>query len=307
MSYVGGIDLGGTKIEAQLFNENWDVVDVHRIPTPQSGYEEFLDGIEAQIQWLQDKSSTSDISVGIGIPGLIDAATGLAFTANIPASQKPLPADVALRVGRPIHIVNDVRAFVASEAVLGAGKGLNSVVGLILGTGVAGGWVIGGSPATTRNGLGGEVGHCPIPYPVMIRHRLPSITCGCGREACYETFLAGPGLERLSDIILGEKRSPKDIATGLKSGDADAERVFSVWLDIAASLIDLVMMTYDPDCIVLGGGLSHLPDLTSRLATETVPNLLPGVTLPPICLAQGGDSSGARGAAWLATREGAGS
>ena len=300
MSFVGGIDLGGTKIEARLFDQDWHVLQTRRILTPTDDYSNLLDGLADQIAWLRAEASAPLLPIGVGAPGLVNPTTGLALTANLPASGRPLPKDLAARVGQSIPFINDCRAFALSEAVFGAGKDDRAVAGLVIGTGVAGGMVVDKLPLPTLNGMGGEIGHVPIPYPVMKRLDLPERVCGCGRTACFETVLAGPGLSALAVHMTGAQLTGEGFAKLIRSGDRDARAIYATWLDVATALIDMIMMTYDPDRIVLGGGLSLLPDLTDELSKRTKAQALPGTIVPALSLAEGGDSSGARGAAWFA-------
>ena len=131
-----GIDLGGTKIATQIFGGHWNVVDQQRVKTPKS-YDDLVTAIAQQVAWADAK--TGDRSpVGIGAAGLVNPQTGLALTANLPATGLPLPADINAAVGRHVEYVNDCRALALSEAVFGAGRDHHTVMSLILGTGVGG-------------------------------------------------------------------------------------------------------------------------------------------------------------------------
>ena len=134
---AAGIDLGGTKIEAQLFDAGWQRVTARRIATP-ADYPTLVGAVADQIAWAEAQGGAG-IAVGIAAAGLVNPATGLALTANLPASGKPFPADIAAAAGRPVTYVNDCRAQALSEARFGAGRGFATVLGLNLGTGLAGG------------------------------------------------------------------------------------------------------------------------------------------------------------------------
>jgi len=302
VTHVGGIDLGGTKIEARLFDDRWAVLATRRLATPTDDYDDLVTALHEQIRWLQAEAGDPELPVGVGAPGLINPATGIAFTANLPATGRTLSADLSARSGKSVPFLNDCRAFALSEAALGAGRDHATVAGLVLGTGVAGGLVVNGALAPTQNGQGGELGHCAISHQIVERLGLPIRGCGCGRIGCYETLLSGPGLQHLAQHVTGNEISPEDLAARVLARDTDAELVYQHWLQLAAELVDLMMMTYDPNCIVLGGGLSHLPNLCARLVAQTAKIALPGTAVPQICLAEGGDSSGARGAALFAKR-----
>ena len=282
---AGGIDVGGTKIEASLFDANWQAVETRRVDTPQS-YSALVAAVAAQAAWL------GGVPVGIGLPGRHDGATGLAFTANLPASGKPLRGDILRAVGRDASFGNDCDLFALSEARLGAGQGYGAMFGLILGTGIGGGFCLNGRLVETRGGAMGEVGHLPIPASLG----LPLLPCGCGRRGCFETLASGPGMGRLGEHLDGRGRNPREIA-------AEGGTVFAAWLEIVAALVASLQCTLDPDAIVLGGGLSNIDGLAGRLS-GAVPSVLLKATAPPTILkAKYGDSSGTRGAALLAMQE----
>lgn len=295
MGLAGGIDLGGTKIDAQLFDpdEGWTRVRNHEVPTPRNDYDTLVSALAQQVRWLTDQGAAC---VGVGAPGLI-AASGLAVTANLPATGRPLPADLNDATGHEVPFLNDCRAFTLSEAVLGAGRGAGTVLGCIIGTGLAGGIARNGVLIDGPNGQAGEFGHAPLPHGPMHRHKLPSLTCGCGRIGCYETLCAGPGLSRLAEILTGDASRPEDLAAHARAGDIRALKVMDVWSELVGEMLISLTLTLDPDVIVLGGGLSKMPELPQRLSAALAPRLLSGTTAPRILAAQGGDRSGARGAA----------
>ncbi|MEM8787877.1 MAG: ROK family protein [Pseudomonadota bacterium] len=294
MALIGGIDLGGTKIEARLFDTGpWTAQQTQEIATPRGRYDALLAALAAQVDWLATRGAAG---VGVGSPGLIDAS-GRMLTANLPASGRTLPADLRARAAVPVSFLNDCRAFTLSEARLGAGRGADCVLGLILGTGVAGGVALGGAPVLGRNGAAGEFGHTPLPHGPVAAHDLPVLPCGCGLTGCYETLCSGPGLSRLARHLTGKTAAPEDLAT---AGDETAERVLAVWAELLGHLLAGLVHTLDPDIVVLGGGLSKIEGLIPRLRAATAPHLLAGVALPAFALAEGGDRSGARGAALFA-------
>ena len=303
MALTGGIDLGGTKIEARLFDKHWAIVESRRVPTPTDSYEELLAVLVDQVRWLDDVAGSEDLPVGVGIPGLIDQTTGHMLTANLPATGKSLPLDLMRNVGKAVTIINDCRAFTLSEAVLGAGRGHAAVLGMIIGTGVAGGYAVNGALVPNLNGMAGEFGHSPIPAQLVADHGFPLLPCKCGRIGCFESLIAGPGLTQLARNMTGRTVSVADIAAASEKGDSDLSSVYDAWTATVAELIKTLMMALDPQCIVLGGGLSKIPNVCAHLANAARPGLLAGTKLPHICLAEGGDSSGTRGAALAARLE----
>jgi len=292
---AAGIDLGGTKIEAQVFDSGWNRVDSHRIPTP-TIYPELVQALVDQIRWVESKTHTG-IPIGIAAAGLINPQTGLALTANLPATGRPFPADIAAAAGRPITYVNDCRAQALSEATFGAAKGFRTAIALNLGTGLAGGIVKDGHLLTGPTGLGGEFGHFSLSAHVISEHNLPILRCGCGRWGCTETLIAGPGLSRLHHHLTGLTMSPEQITQDRST------KTWAIWCQLTAEVIFTLCLTVDPDVIVLAGGLSRvnglIPDLTAALTHAQ----LSGYGPPLLRLAEGGDTTGARGAAYAAAKE----
>jgi predicted NBD/HSP70 family sugar kinase len=296
---AAGIDLGGTKIEAQVFGSDWQVQDRRRVETPRT-YPALVSTLAEIIAWIDAKAP--HLPIGVSAAGLINGATGLALTANLPATGKPFPADLQRVTQRRIRFVNDCRALTLSEAVFGAARGQSPAIGLILGTGLGGGVAIEGRLVEGPSGTGGEFGHFPLSAVPVVRYGLPLLPCGCGRAGCTETLLAGPGLTRLHHHFTGQTLDPPHIAAGRKS-DPLIAKSWGVWLELLTDLLITLTMTIDPACIVLGGGLSQIAGLLDDLRPQLSAAQLASFSVPDLKLADGGDASGARGAAWAAFKE----
>jgi predicted NBD/HSP70 family sugar kinase len=166
-----------------------------------------------------------------------------------------------------------------------------------LGTGVGGGVVIDRQVLLGRNRIAGEWGHNALPSPRP--EDLPQPPCYCGKSGCIETYLSGAGLARDFEQRTGRRVDAEEIARAAVAGNVHAKQALGIYADRLARGLASVVNLIDPDCIVLGGGLSNLTELYA-----TVPPLLgqyafsDGVDTP-ILRAQHGDSSGVRGAAWL--------
>lgn len=295
---VAGIDLGGTKCEVRLFDAEWNEVARYREPTPKT-YDALVQTVANQVAWAEAESGEK-LPVGIGAAGLINPQTGLALTANLPATDKPFPADICDAAGRPITYVNDCRAMALSEAVFGAGKGQNIVMSLILGTGIGGGIVVNQSLLQGPTLTGGEFGHTSAPAHIVSRHNLPIRCCGCGRLGCIETYVAGPGLAALAETLTGQEVTPPEIAARRHD---DMAEVWDVWCTLTAEMIHSLTLTADPDVIVLGGGLSQIDGVIQDLSVAAQKAQIGDFSTARLTLAQGGDSSGARGAAYAAWQE----
>lgn len=290
---AAGIDLGGTKIEAQVFDADWHLIARQRWPTPKL-YDDLVAAMVTAIQWCETHSA--GLPIGVSAAGLINPATGLALTANLSATGKPFPEDIAAAAGRGIAWINDCRALTLSEAKLGAAKGADPAIGLILGTGVAGGVVTGGKLLPSPAAIGGEFGHFAMAAPPIIAHGLPIFSCGCGRTGCTESYLSAPGLTRIARHLTGQDHSPETIVEQ-RASNADFAKAWEIWLDLATEFLITLCMTLDPQVIVIGGGLSRAPGLTDDLKNRLRFSTLKGFPIPDIRLAEGGDASGARGAA----------
>ncbi|MCC6007359.1 MAG: ROK family protein [Rhodobacteraceae bacterium] len=299
MPRAGGLDLGGTKIEASLFGPDWDVLATRRRPTPTESYAALLDALAEEVAWLRDQARPG-LPVGLGMPGPIVPRQERFIAVQLPLAGERLAADLAAATAGPVPVENDANCFALSEAVAGAARGAETVFGLILGTGVGGGLVAGGAVLHGRQGYAGEIGHTGVPADVLSALGLPVFSCGCGRRGCFETCLSGPGLSRLARHLAELDLPPQEVTARAAAGDPACLRVLEVWSAIAARLIETLQMAYDPDCIVLGGGLSRMPGLLEQLRAALPDPPHYGQMAAELRLAEGGDSSGTRGAAIMA-------
>lgn len=295
---AAGIDLGGTKIEAMLFGADMVQITSRRRPTPRDSYDDLLSALEEEVCWLRAEAGRDDLPVGMGFPGLVDSQTEIVFAGNLASSGRPLSPDLRARVGGIVVCANDSRCFTLSEAHGGAGKDHARVFGLIFGTGLGGGFCQDGRLIAGLNGMAGEIGHYGISAHHARKYGLPILRCGCGRMGCIETLISGNGMARIAEALIGTPRPATEIAANLS--DPDNARVFSAWCDLAAEVAHTIQLHVDPDCIVLGGGLSNIDGVDKRLSEALARIALPGVRLPAILKPDFGDSSGGRGAALLA-------
>lgn len=292
-----GIDLGGTKIEAQVFGRDWQRMHTRRIATPVS-YAKLIDDIVGFVTWAQSFSDRP-ISVGIGSAGLLNPQTGLIISANLPSHGKPFAVDVSQAVGRPITLLNDSQALALSESVFGAGRSYATVLSLVMGTGVSGAFVTNKTISNGHTQTSGEFGHIAAPAHLVQAHGLPLVACGCGQVGCIETLLNGAGLTRIAAQVMGEHLTP-EVIMAQRSDDPRARKVWDIWCALGGDLIRTLTRTFDPDCIVLGGGLSQIDDVALDLAKAAQAVQFADFGLAPILCAEGGGTSGARGAAYQA-------
>jgi len=296
-----GVDLGGTKIEALAMGGNGKELVRQRVPTPQA-YDAAVEAIANLVADVEKKAGRTG-TVGIGIPGIVVPDTGLVKNANsVWLNGQPLAKDLEQRLGRPIRVMNDADCFALSEAADGAAAGARVVFGVIIGTGVGGGIVVDGKCLAGVNLIAGEWGHNPLPW--MDVDEYPGPSCYCGRMGCIEMWVSGPGFERDHAKRAGSGVPAAEIVRGASAGEPVASISLNLYCDrLGRSLASLVNVL-DPEVIVLGGGMSNVPDLPRRVA-EIVPRyiLAAGATGSKLATrfvcAQYGDSSGVRGAARL--------
>jgi N-acetylglucosamine kinase len=295
-----GIDIGGTKIELVAYDAAFAEVYRERIATPTENFDAFVQAI-VDLVARGDAALGFPAAVGIGLPGIIDIATGRQISSNVPALNGRQVADsLQQALGRPVAIGNDCQCFALSEAQGGAADGLPTMFGAIIGTGAGGGYCVDGRLQRGLNAVAGEWGHWTVPAPLLALHGLPVYDCPCGKQGCLERYVSGPGMSRLHVHLGGDGAEPAAIVARANVGDAVAGRTLAVHLDLLAHAVAGLVLSYDPHAIVLGGGLSNLAHLYERLPHAVRRHLFQGVHVPPILPPRFGDAGGARGAALLA-------
>jgi fructokinase len=292
-----GIDLGGTKIEGIALDADTPAAVRRRVATPRD-YAGTLDAIARLVTEIEAEAGHTG-SVGVGIPGVVSHATGLVKNANSTwLIGRPLLTDLEVRLSRPVRIANDANCFTLSEAIDGAGQGFETVFGVILGTGVGGGIAIRQRIHEGPNQIAGEWGHNPLPW-MTDEERASAPRCYCGKIGCVEAFLSGPGFEHDHALLSGARRSSQDIVRAAAAGDPHAIHALERYHDRLARALAAVIDLLDPDAIVLGGGMSNLPDLASAVSALLPRYVFSDTVLTKVVVNVHGDSSGVRGAAWL--------
>jgi glucokinase len=253
MRYLG-IDLGGTNTKWAVMDHDgrdWRVLGRGQAPTRAGAgeaavIERFITiGRSAQARW-------PDIgSVGIGVPGLYDPATGTTrFLMNLPGGWKGVrvAAPVSTALGLPVTLINDARAFGLAELRLGAGRGAQSLVGLTLGTGVGGVIAIGGHVHLGHDGTAGEVGHQTIDPD--------GPSCNCGSRGCLEAFVRA---DRIAEAC--GTPTVKAAVTAARGGDPAAlAGLAQVGRYLGIGIANMIT-TITPDRVVIGGGIAAAGDL----------------------------------------------
>jgi len=292
-----GIDLGGTKIEGAAVDVSGSMRVRRRVATPVQNYRATIDAIIALVRGIEQEIGVT-ASVGIGIPGAVSPKTGLIKNANSTwLIGRPLQRDIETALGRPTRLANDANCFALSEATDGAGAGIDTVFGVILGTGVGGGIAIRGQILVGANAIAGEWGHNPLPWPTP--DEIPGPPCYCGRSGCIESFLSGPGFAADHYRRCGESLSAPQIARTAESGDPQCRATLARYMDRLARGLASVINLIDPGVIVLGGGLSAISMLYEQVPRFWSRYIFSDRVVTPLLPPVHGDSSGVRGAAWL--------
>ncbi len=296
--YQIGIDLGGTKTEAVLLDPAGDELFRKRQPTPRQMsdpdiYAAIVETVCGLIEeTTRDVPTGKPYTIGIGIPGILDADTQKIQKANTTSLiGRPFKADLEQRLGRSVAMENDANCFTLAECVKGAGRGRRLVVGVIMGTGCGGGICIDGRIHHGRHGIAGEWGHFPVD---------PDGTdCYCGNRGCVETLISGTGVERRHKARCWQTLSMKDIARGYRKGDPECIETFSRFLEDFGRCLGGMVSFLDPDAVVLGGGLSNIDELYTLGRQRMQAYAFHPHATTPILKHQLGDSAGVYGAAWI--------
>ena len=301
MSARIGIDLGGTKAEALALRADGSEAMRARVASPKD-YGALLDALAGLVAEADaGLGGGPRAPVGIGAPGSPNPQTGLHRNSNLLCMNgRPFAADMASRLARPVRVTNDANCLALSEAIDGAAAGQGEVVfGVILGTGVGGGVVVRGDVVDGRNGIAGEWGHNPLPG--LGDAEAAAHPCYCGKLGCLEQFLSGPALERRYARASGTPRGLADIAVGAAAGtDPHAVATLDWFVQALARSLSVAVNIIDPHAIVLGGGVSNVPGLAERVQAALPALVFSDECRTPVLRARHGDSSGIRGAAWLA-------
>lgn len=295
-----GIDLGGTKIEVIALANDGQELFRHRLATPHDDYQQTLQAITGLVRLAEEKTAQSG-TVGVGIPGTLSPFTGLVKNANSTwLNGKPLDKDLSTLLQREVRLANDANCLAVSEATDGAAAGKSTVFAVIIGTGCGAGVAINGQVHAGGNGISGEWGHNPLPWldddELRFRAEVP---CYCGKQGCIETFISGTGFATDYARLSGNRLKGDEIMALVAQQDKLALLAIQRYeLRLAKSLAHVINL-FDPDVIVLGGGMSNIARLYQTVPPQLKSWVFGGECQTPVRQAMHGDSSGVRGAAWL--------
>lgn len=300
-----GIDLGGTKAEGVILGSGnaEDILFRERVSTgAEKGYTHILKQLELLVQQMEQKVGYRAERIGIGTPGTLDPDTHTMRGCNSEClNGQRLRDDLSQRLGMEVVLANDANCFALAEARMGIVKRdfpqAQIVFGVIMGTGVGGGLVVNGVSVYGHHGIAGEWGHNFLDES--------GGACYCGKAGCVERVLSGPSLERYYHSRTGIQRKLHDIRSLALGGDPVAKETMDRLVNFFGKAISVVINIVDPDVIVLGGGVSRIPEIYKE-GKSAISNYIfnNGKVTTPIVPAFLGDSAGVFGAAYLVAGEG---
>jgi glucokinase len=315
MAAWGGIDLGGTKIQAAIVDADHAVLGEAREPTPSVGGPP--DVAAAMVKALREAADRAGVEpasldgVGVGSPGAVDAPTGVVSDAiNLPAWEGsfPLGKTLARALGTEIKIGNDVQVATDAEFRLGAGRPYDSMLGVFWGTGVGGGIVLDGRDWLGR-GAAGEIGHVVV--------QVDGAECACGRRGCMEAYAGRRPMEaearRRVDkgehtelFKIMEKKGHDRLKSGvweeaLNKGDKMAQKLLDRAVRALGAGVASVVNVLDVEAVIIGGGLGVRfgEPFRDRIADQMSEHLFVDDRPPAILVAELGDLGGAIGGTLL--------
>lgn len=281
-----GIDLGGTKIAAGLLRGQ-ELIAQKEVPTlAKEGLQAVLGRIVALCRDVIGQNPVQ--AIGIGVPGAVRKGGLVADCPNLGWENVPLSALLEKELGLPVFVGNDANCAALAEVRLGAAAGCENCVLLTLGTGVGGGLILNGKIYDGRRGFGGEVGHMLFAHNGEI--------CGCGAPGCMERYCAAPALARYAGV-----ETPREVISSLLAGEDRFAPALETYAACLGSAVAGLVNLFDPDMILLGGGVCVLGEmLTAPVArTARARVLVQSDDFPPIALAKLGNTAGLLGAALL--------
>ena len=295
---VIGVDVGGTKVAAARI-AGTEVIDPVVHPTDLSGSDALMAGIEAAIAEVAERSGKPQ-AIGIGMPSQIDFATGtIVSSVNIPFEGVALGTELGERLGVPVYLDNDANCAALAEAQFVETAPAQHLLMLTLGTGVGGGVIVDGRIFRGNSGLGAELGH------TVIDHDGPDCPGSCPNRGCLEALCSGTALEREATAKAGRTVKGKQVVEAARGGDVEAQALLDElgrWLGIGISNF---VNVFEPEYLVIGGGLGSAGDLFLDAALEeagsrALPALFERVR---VSLAKAGNDAGVIGAGLLAAQE----
>ncbi len=298
MNLIWGIDLGGTKIEGAIMDECRPETALvrERVPTESAqGYDHIIAQAVRLVEKLEQQSGQKrPARIGIGTPGNTNPNDGLLYHSNTQClNGRPFQRDLSAAVGAEIVIANDANCMALAEAVLGAARGYETMIGLILGTGVGGGLVVDGRIVQGRHGIAGEWGQ------IVLDPEGP--VSAYGTRGTVESYLAGPALERCYERLTGTRKPLPEIVRAAEANeDPAAVKTMDQLVTRFAQAVSILINIFDPHAIVVAGGVSNIDLIYSARMREALQkHVFQQDFSTAILRPQLGDSAGVFGAGML--------
>ena len=291
-----GIDLGASKIESVILDEQGNEKHRERVDCPKN-YNSIIEKIKKIVSDIEKKMQKTS-PLGVCHPGVHSPQSGLVKNAPncIWIEKKPFQKDLREALGREVFCENDANCFALSEAIDGAGKHYKIVYGIILGSGAGGGLVIDKQIVNGPNGIAGEWGHNQLPYMAAKKEELNTTSL---RESEIESFISGLGLAKKYNKKYKKNLKAKEIFDLYRKHDIEADKFIDEFKINLAMSLSTIINILDPDAFVVGGGVSNSIDFFNEIQTLVKKYVIgreyDGVFLKP----KYGDASGVRGAARL--------
>jgi predicted NBD/HSP70 family sugar kinase len=292
-----GVDLGGTKIECAVIDDEETVIRRRISTEADKGYDHIIAQIKKLIEEISEDIGERPTTIGFATPGVLDPETQRMKNSNtVVINDQPMRGDIENALQIPVKLANDANCFALAEALMGAGKNYPNaelVFGVIMGTGVGGGLVAHNRIIEGIHGIAGEWGHNILEEN--------GESCYCGKRGCVETVISGTGVENYYARISGDKLKLKEIlGNHLAGNDKFADQTIERLLEFYGRAISTLVNVLDPNLIVIGGGVGNI-ELLYTEGRQRVKKYLfnPGELKTPILKPLLGDSAGVFGAALL--------
>lgn len=314
VSYLIGIDIGGTTIKMAFVTENGEIHEKWEIPTDTENAGAYI--VSDIATSIQDKlfdfaiKKENILSVGVGIPGFVDVEKGLVYQAvNLGWKNYEFVKELQKLIMLPVFIENDANSAALGEMWKGAGKGASNILCITLGTGVGGGVIVNGDVVRGSNGTGGEIGH-------VVSVPSGGILCNCGKTGCLETIASANGIARMASLRVNEYTNgslfklymskkditAKDVFEAAEHGDVLSNQVVDdICVHLGLALANISNVT-NPEKIIIGGGVSNageilISPLKKHFKKFALPRVFEGTEF---LIAELGNDAGTVGSSWIA-------
>ncbi|MCS7191992.1 MAG: ROK family protein [Armatimonadetes bacterium] len=298
---VIGVDVGGTKMTAALAKRSGQIVNLLRVQTkPEEGAKGGFKAICEMIWELLNEGRRKDLKVvriGVGFGGPVNFEQGTVYLSHHVHGWEnfPLKEEIEKHFGIVTPVDNDANAGTLGEWMFGAGKGIDDLLYVNIGTGIGGGIISGGKLIRGHRNLAGEIGHMTVKPDGPI--------CTCGRKGCLEALASGSAIGREGTERFGRAMKSEEVFQLAEKGDETAKQIIAEAVDALAFAIGAAANLFNPKRVILGGGVSEAPEhllvepLRLRLLRYTLPQAAEGLE---IVRAQLGYDAGIMGAIALA-------